>query len=290
MRNKRALLVNLLAALIFALPCLASVIANVSVPATRATGDTITAAIWNNDVIGVYSYINNTLAPVLNVLTTKGDQYVYTGAALARQGVGANNTVFTADSAQVNGVKWVAFANTTQLTTKGDLLGYAGAATRVAVGVDGQVLTADSTQAAGFKWANPPSSIPSGTITAWSPAFAGTSTIPLGWLLCDGTSSTPNLIGRFIIGTRPTGSVAAPATGGYGALAVDGNGTGTATHTHTFSLSGTSSGPTVTASVATGTAAPVAASTHTHTFSGSGTGASATSEPADYALVYIMKQ
>ncbi len=39
-----------------------------------------------------------------------------------------------------------------KMTTKGDLLGYSSAVTRVAVGTDGQVLIADSTQAAGVKW------------------------------------------------------------------------------------------------------------------------------------------
>jgi hypothetical protein len=39
------------------------------------------------------------------------------------------------------------------LTTKGDILGYAAAPSRVAVGTNGQVLVADSTQSAGIKWA-----------------------------------------------------------------------------------------------------------------------------------------
>ncbi len=42
-------------------------------------------------------------------LTTKGDIYVATGAgAVTRLGVGANNQVVTADSAQASGIKWAA--------------------------------------------------------------------------------------------------------------------------------------------------------------------------------------
>lgn len=42
----------------------------------------------------------------LGALTTKGDVLTHTGAAHVRQGVGANNTILVADSAQTNGLKW----------------------------------------------------------------------------------------------------------------------------------------------------------------------------------------
>jgi len=38
--------------------------------------------------------------------TTKGDVVVFDGSDVVRVGVGANNTVLTADSAQSSGVKW----------------------------------------------------------------------------------------------------------------------------------------------------------------------------------------
>ena len=40
--------------------------------------------------------------------TTKGDVVVFNGTDVVRVGVGANNTVLTADSAQSSGVKWAA--------------------------------------------------------------------------------------------------------------------------------------------------------------------------------------
>ena len=77
------------------------------------------------------------------LLTTKGDIIVATGnATLVRQGVGSNNQVLTADSAQADGVKW-ANGSAATLTTTGDTL-YASAANtpaRLGVGSTGQVLT-----------------------------------------------------------------------------------------------------------------------------------------------------
>lgn len=54
---------------------------------------------------------------VASTLTTKGDVLVHTGSAHARQGVGANNTLLVADSAQTNGVKWSATLSGLTLTS-----------------------------------------------------------------------------------------------------------------------------------------------------------------------------
>lgn len=53
--------------------------------------------------------------------------------------------------------------------------------------------------------------LPAGLILLWSGSQAS---IPSGWLLCDGTNSTPDLRGKFIIGA---GSIAASVTGTAGA-------------------------------------------------------------------------
>jgi len=46
--------------------------------------------------------------------------------------------------------------------------------------------------------------VPSGAIMMWSGSVA---TIPLGWVVCDGTNSTPNLASKFVMGTiTDTGS------------------------------------------------------------------------------------
>jgi hypothetical protein len=57
-----------------------------------------------------------------------------------------------------------------------------------------------------------PASIPSGVIVMWSGA---TTSIPAGWALCNGTSGTPDLRDRFVIGAGSTYAVG--ATGGTAA-------------------------------------------------------------------------
>jgi hypothetical protein len=63
--------------------------------------------------------------------------------------------------------------------------------------------------------------IPAGLISMWSGSIA---TIPAGWLLCNGTSGTPDLRDRFIVGAGSTYAVA--ATGGSANAIV-------VSHTHT---------------------------------------------------------
>ena len=91
--------------------------------------------------VGRIPSVEGGIQPTL--LTTKGDIIVATGdATLVRQGVGTNNQVLMADSAQADGVKW-ADGSTATLTTTGDTL-YASAANtlaRRAIGSTGQVLT-----------------------------------------------------------------------------------------------------------------------------------------------------
>lgn len=273
--------------LLIGLPCAAAVVSSVAVPSTRAAGSTITASIWNSDVGGLYTYINNNIVPVLNLLTTKGDIYVYDGSALQRLAVGTNNQCLISNSAATNGIQWSSVANTTPLTTKGDLLVYGSSATRLPVGSNGKVLIANSGATEGVEWGTPTTATPAGSIIAWSPTFAGTNTIPSGWTLCNGTAGAPNLIGKFILGTKPSSSSATAASGGFGYVAVDTTG-GSTSHTHTFSGSGSTGAPNAQVAADTG-AGSTAHPFHAHSFSFSGTTASSTLEPADYALVYIMK-
>ena len=124
--------------------------------------------------------------------------------------------------------------------------------------------------------------VPTGLIAIWSGA---TNAIPTGWLICDGTNSTPDLRDRFIIGAGSTYSVG--ATGGSSTL--DSH-TLTiaelASHTHTYTAhsstkgTGDDNGPRALTIEATRTSnATGSSSAHTH----------GGVLPPYYALAYIMK-
>ena len=72
---------------------------------------------------------------------------------------------------------------------------------------------------------------PIGGIVLWSGSVAS---IPANWALCDGTSGTPNLVDRFVVGAGSTYAVA--ATGGASTVTLD----ATQIPAHTHDVSGTS--------------------------------------------------
>jgi hypothetical protein len=150
--------------------------------------------------------------------------------------------------------------------------------------------------------------IPSGVIVMWSGSIAS---IPSGWVLCDGTNSTPNLRDRFVIGAGS--SYAVGGTGGSKDAVV-------VAHTHsgstsTASLSGTVTGISETFNVhgtasgsfskLTGYNNPLTTidndngntggfsfdGSHSHSFTTNSAGSSGTNAnlPPYYALAYIMK-
>jgi len=131
-----------------------------------------------------------------------------------------------------------------------------------------------------------------GMIMLWSGSSA---TIPSGWLLCDGSSSTPDLRNRFVVGATSTYAVG--ATGGSAdAIVVSHTHTATVTdagHSHLqeyYSASGGSFG------LANGpndydATKQTGVSTTGITVANSTTGVSGTNAnlPPYYALCYIMK-
>lgn len=137
--------------------------------------------------------------------------------------------------------------------------------------------------------------IPTGIISMWSGSIAS---IPSGWLICDGTSGTPDLRDRFVVGAGSTYAVA--ATGGSAdAVVVTHTHTATVTdpgHLHGFSSSVVAnpastaisgSGAFVGGTSLSGTASQVTGISVTNANAGtSGTNANL---PPYYALAYIMK-
>jgi hypothetical protein len=146
--------------------------------------------------------------------------------------------------------------------------------------------------------------VPSGAIMMWSGSIA---TIPSGWLLCNGSSGTPDLRDRFIVGAGSTYAVA--ATGGSANAVV-------VSHTHTAdtaSLTGTITGVSFQFNQA-GSASGVFTkqtgfdidggpfnfisrpagqasldASHTHTINTAGVSGTNANLPPYYALAYIMK-
>jgi hypothetical protein len=134
--------------------------------------------------------------------------------------------------------------------------------------------------------------IPSGVIVMWSGSIAS---IPSGWLICDGSNSTPDLRNRFIVGAGSTYSVA--GTGGSAdAITVSHTHTATVTdpgHAHSILIGeGFSTGNSVqyTNSV-TGSRNVINSNTTGISVANSTTGSSGTNAnlPPYYALAYIMK-
>jgi hypothetical protein len=133
--------------------------------------------------------------------------------------------------------------------------------------------------------------VPSGLIAIWSGSSA---TIPSGWVLCNGTSGTPDLRDKFVIGAGSTYAVA--ATGGSADAVV-------VSHTHSITDPGHNHTVTVgnqggvNGSVSGGgTIAVPGSNTYTTTSVTTGitvatTGVSGTNAnlPPYYALCYIMK-
>jgi hypothetical protein len=189
------------------------------------------------------------------------------------------------------------------LTANNVLLGNGTSAVGfVAPGASGNLLTSNGTT-----WtsaAAPTSEFVTGMIILWSGSIAS---IPSGFALCDGTSGTPDLRNRFIVGAGSTYAV--NATGGSAdAIVVSHNHTASSTssssvsdpgHNHNVNVESTSEGSgdneptnaitgnTVTTTTATtGISVSTSTSTTINTAGSSGTNANL---PPYYALAYIMK-
>ena len=118
--------------------------------------------------------------------------------------------------------------------------------------------------------------VPSGCILMWSGASGA---IPSGWVICDGTNSTPNLTGKFIKSATTAGGTGGSATTGAHTLST----AEMPSHTHPYE-----GGESSQASAHMGkgyyghnyltTQATGGGGSHTHT-----------SEPEYFALIYIMK-
>lgn len=124
---------------------------------------------------------------------------------------------------------------------------------------------------------SPNSVVPSGGIILWSGAI---SAIPTGWVLCDGSASTPDLRDKFVLGAA-SDAAATPLVGETGGNHLHGGGT-TNNHTthpaHGFDVNGTEPEATPQSGLPTAQT-PFEHDAHSET----------DNRPAYYALAYIMK-
>jgi len=167
-----------------------------------------------------------------------------------------------------------------------------------AAGTSGQVLTS-----AGSGTPTWGSSFVAGMIIMWSGTIA---TIPTGWLLCNGSSSTPDLRDKFIIGASADSGGAAKTNvtasytqsgGTKDAIVVSHTHTATVTdsgHVHTYLAKntnfGTTSGPDAHPTMST-TSENTGSAVTGITVANSTEGSSGTNQnlPPYYALAFIMK-
>jgi hypothetical protein len=94
-------------------------------------------------------------------------------------------------------------------------------------------------------------------------ALAIGASAPTGWAICDGTNSTPNLAGKFIVAAGTSYSLG--ATGGN---ASSGPTSHTHTSAHTHPISGSLTSPSGTQTVSNISNQSVATTSHTHTLGG----------------------
>jgi microcystin-dependent protein len=186
------------------------------------------------------------------------------------------------------------------LTANNVILGNGTSAVQfVAPGSSGNLLTSNGTT-----WTSAaPTTFLTGMIILWSGSIAS---IPSGFALCDGTSGTPDLRDRFVVGAGSTYAV--DATGGSADATLP-----THTHTATSTSTSTDSGHThptvggtgnasgggatflaafvqgITHTSTSGTSTANVTTTTTTTNANAGTSGTNANLPPYYALAYIMK-
>lgn len=149
--------------------------------------------------------------------------------------------------------------------------------------------------------------VPSGCILLWSGSIAS---IPSGWVLCNGSNSTPDLRNRFVVGAGSTYSVG--ATGGSADATLVSHSHGVSDpghahgvndpgHTHSFSLYGPNGGggnpggdlnttaPTSYGTNASGTGISIQGNATGISIASAGSSATNANLPPYYALAYIQK-
>ena len=206
----------------------------------------------------------------------------------------------------VDGSSGDSLTNSGTVTSSGTLAVTGNFTVDGAAGTSGQYLTSAGSGTPTWTTLTIPTSFVTGMIMLWSGTVA---TIPTGWLLCNGSSGTPDLRNRFVIGAHSDSGGVAKTTvtgsstlsgGSKDAIIVTHNHTATSSseneHNHTYDRAGGSakaSGSAFDPSVFTGNTSTntstVAAHNHAITVNNAGSSGTDANLPPYYALAYIMK-
>jgi hypothetical protein len=173
----------------------------VTVKNTSGTGIAVPA--------GKSMFVFNTGANVVDAVTHATSLTLGSALPIASGGTGSTSTTFVNAATNVTGTLPVANGGTgaATLTANNVILGNGTSAVAfVAPGTTGNLLTSNGTT-----WASTaaPTAFVTGMILMWSGTIA---TIPSGFLLCNGSSGTPDLRNRFIIGAFSDDSGTAKTT------------------------------------------------------------------------------
>ncbi len=160
-------------------------------------GDFFPEGIKTGFTVSVYSGLNlNIAAGTAYVKDADGGMYQVVSSAVESLTATANSTNYVYLHSD-NGANWLTISTSSSVPSDAMLL-----ATVVA---GASSITSVTNVTSGL-----PSFVPPGIIVAWSGVL---SSIPSGWLLCDGNNGTPNLIDRFLQGIT-TSSTNPGTTGG----------------------------------------------------------------------------
>ena len=260
-----------------------SAIRNVIAPAVNKT------YIVANNTIGGFAIIIKTPSSTGVSIANGATQTVYCdGTEFYIASFPSTGGTITGNLA-ISGTLGVTGATSLTTTTMTDTL-----TVNSSVGTAGQFLTSRGA-ALSPQWTTLTAFV-SGMIMMWSGSIAS---IPSGWLLCDGTSGTPNLRDRFVVGAGSTYAV--NATGGSADAVVVSHthtftGDALAPHSHTYPLANTNAWNVslhditmYTSNGSSGTTGATSGGTPSGTNSTTGVSGTNANLPPYLALAYIMK-
>jgi hypothetical protein len=158
---------------------------------------------------GKTMFVFNNGTNVVDAITHLSSLTLGSALPITSGGTGSTSTAYVSLTSNVTGTLPVANGGTgaTTLTANNVILGNGTSAVSfVAPGTSGNLLTSNGTT-----WSSTAAapSFVSGMIIMWSGTIA---TIPSGWLLCNGSSGTPDLRNRFVIGAFSDDSGTAKTT------------------------------------------------------------------------------